>query len=199
VATISWQGQAAGTTEIDLHNVRLTQAGYRTELSDLTDGTINVGDGPVDPGAQPGDDIEGIIALKGFGPTNGVEIFVSTTACPSSHFSSPTGNLETTTSSLGRFQVNGDPAYQCLHVYKEGYLIGQSDRPWGNLGALELEPGDLNGDNRVDIADLAIIAEAYDQAHDVADFNHSGKVDIFDLSLLAGNYNDEGPTSFWTP
>ena len=53
-------------------------------------------------------------------------------------------------------------------------------------------PGDANGDGKVDVSDLGILAANYGLAAGAAwtqgDFNNDGKVDVSDLGILAANY-----------
>src|SRR6478609_8842566 len=49
-------------------------------------------------------------------------------------------------------------------------------------------PGDLNGDNKVDGADLSFLAANYKTTNSAADINGDGIVDIKDLSILVSNY-----------
>ena len=61
-----------------------------------------------------------------------------------------------------------------------------------------LLPGDVNGDNRVDISDLGLLADAFNTTPDDASWNENadldcdGKVDIADLGLLSDNFNSAG-------
>lgn len=50
------------------------------------------------------------------------------------------------------------------------------------------KPGDLNGDNNVDITDLSILLSNYNTTNSVADINKDGTVNILDLSILLSNY-----------
>ena len=48
--------------------------------------------------------------------------------------------------------------------------------------------GDLNGDNKVTIADLSILLSNFNKTGDTADLNGDGKVTIADLSILLSNW-----------
>jgi hypothetical protein len=51
--------------------------------------------------------------------------------------------------------------------------------------------GDANGDGKVDVGDLGILAANYggeDKTWSLGDFNKDGKVDVGDLGILAANY-----------
>jgi hypothetical protein len=50
------------------------------------------------------------------------------------------------------------------------------------------KPGDLNGDNKVDIFDLSTLLSHYGSSDAVSDINNDGTVNIFDLSILLSNY-----------
>lgn len=50
------------------------------------------------------------------------------------------------------------------------------------------KPGDLNGDNLVDVTDLSILLSNFNTTNAVADINKDGTVNIFDLSILLTNY-----------
>jgi hypothetical protein len=53
-------------------------------------------------------------------------------------------------------------------------------------------PGDANGDGKVDVGDLGILAANYGMTSGATwgkgDFNNDGKVDVGDLGILAANY-----------
>lgn len=50
------------------------------------------------------------------------------------------------------------------------------------------KPGDLNGDNSVNVTDLSILLSNYNTTNAVADINKDGVVNVFDLSILLSNY-----------
>jgi len=50
------------------------------------------------------------------------------------------------------------------------------------------KPGDLNGDNLVNITDLSILLANWGTSNAVSDINKDGTVNIFDLSILLSNY-----------
>jgi hypothetical protein len=89
-----------------------------------------------------------------------------------------------------------------------GYLSAQVDVPpsaavglpegeVADLGAITLLAGDVTGDNRVNILDLATLAQHYLSAEPIADLNADGVVNILDLALVAGNYQQQGPLTTW--
>lgn len=151
---------------------------------------------PTPTGTPPsGGDVNGIIEAEGRRPNfAGVQVFVSTSDC--AEFT-PSGSPAATTASDGSFSISNSQSLRCLKATRQGHLVGQKSNPAGNLGLLELLAGDLNGDNKINILDLAQASSLYQQADAVADFNGSGTVDILDLSLIARNYGLVGPTSDW--
>jgi hypothetical protein len=50
------------------------------------------------------------------------------------------------------------------------------------------KPGDLNGDNTVDVTDLSILLSNFNTTNAVADINKDGAVNIFDLSILLTHF-----------
>ncbi|QDU71316.1 dockerin type I domain-containing protein [Mucisphaera calidilacus] len=84
----------------------------------------------------------------------------------------PGGDSEAITSSDGTFTING-------------VTYGGGDEPG--------IPGDANGDGKVDLLDLSILASNFDGTdtpYDVSDgdFNGDGFVNLLDLSILASNF-----------
>jgi hypothetical protein len=142
-----------------------------------------------------GGDVEGIIESQGRRPNfGGVQIFTSTSECVDF---TPSGSPAATTASDGSFSLSNTSGLRCLKAVRQGHLIGQKSNPAGDLGTLIILAGDLNGDDKINILDLAIASSAYQQPHAVADYNGSGTVDILDLSLIAVNYGLVGPVSDW--
>lgn len=66
------------------------------------------------------------------------------------------------------------------------------------LGDIRLLPGDINGDNQVDLQDLTLLAAAYRSTsaeggyQPAADFDGDGRIDLVDLTLLASSYRRSG-------
>ena len=87
----------------------------------------------------------------------------------------------------------------CRFRYVDYALVGDSGvgaAPIVDRGALEYQacPGDVNGDDVVDIGDLSALLSAYDHCdgdpeyNRFADFDSSGCVDLADLAIVTGNY-----------
>jgi hypothetical protein len=109
------------------------------------------------------------------------------------------------TDESGRFAIatsHGEGFYTIV-VAKQGYLTAESERPVKmtvdavvDLGEITLVGGDVNGDNEIDVRDLAYVAWHFDERDPKADINGDGIVDIFDLSLIAGNFGRKGPVEW---
>ncbi len=85
-----------------------------------------------------------------------------------------------------------------LHLRHPGYLdaivtVKGSDSAVLDAGAIQMIAGDVNGDNRIDILDLAFIAYHFGSQTASADINGDAKIDILDLSLVGANFGRTGP------
>jgi mannan endo-1,4-beta-mannosidase len=61
-------------------------------------------------------------------------------------------------------------------------------------------PGDINGDNTVNIVDLSTLLSNYNRSstqasNPNADINNDTKINVFDLSILLSNYGKSGPSA----
>jgi hypothetical protein len=83
--------------------------------------------------------------------------------------------------------------YRCLQTARPGYLAIQKLNPRDGLGAVTLLGGDMTGDNRIDIFDLALIGSRYGTSDPAADLTMDGLVNIIDLVITASNYGRTGP------
>jgi hypothetical protein len=89
-----------------------------------------------------------------------------------------------------------------LHVTGSKWLARnvEVDTTEGDVSGLSLTqlPGDINGDNKVDILDLGLLADAFNTDPTSpnwnvnADLNCDGKVNILDLGLLADSFGKNG-------
>jgi kumamolisin len=108
-----------------------------------------------------------------------------------------------TLSASGAFSLNNVPrgSYD-LAIKGSKWLqkvvpVDVTSGPVASLTATLL-PGDVNGDNQVDILDLGGLADAFNTSQGQAAFNANadlncdGKVDITDLGLLADNFGKQG-------
>jgi hypothetical protein len=175
---ISWQRQALGPVTLSLNSLELTDPNGQI-LPALITGTIQI---------QSGFILEGQVELQGRGPGNGVLV--------------TTGEQQTQTDSAGHFRVGVAGNYQLtltkpghLSVLAQGNPAAQSlpDAATLNLGQMTLPSGEVTGDDKVNIFDLAFIANASNNQNPLADLNGDGTVNIYDLALAAANYGQRGP------
>ncbi len=172
-----WQPQAVGVATINLENVILVD--NLGQVIDFTpqNGTIEViADCTV---------ITGQVALQGRTDHGGIVVTSSTGA-------------QTQTAADGSFSIASGGA---LTFQFSGYLSAQTS-PLDAAGAASLATvtllaGDINGDNVINILDLAYIATKYRGVDPLADLNADGRVDILDLALAASNYQQRGPVPAW--
>jgi hypothetical protein len=115
----------------------------------------------------------------------------------------PAFSVEVTLNADHTFALNGIPRdHYTLHVKADKWLARNFDLDITQQDAAgltaTLRVGDANNDNRVDILDLGMLADAFNATpasphwNANADFNGDGKVDITDLGLLANNFNTHG-------
>jgi hypothetical protein len=107
--------------------------------------------------------------------------------------------------------LDASGAYSIANIPRGVYTVSIKGTKWlrknitvdtqlGNVtdANVLLLAGDANNDNFVDISDLLLLIEHYNQTSpnagflDAADFNGDGANDITDLLLLIGNYNQQG-------
>ncbi len=117
--------------------------------------------------------------------------------------------IETTTAPNGTYTLTGVPATGATETYRLlvrfptylAYVIENVTVEAGQtttVPSVTLLAGDANGDNRVSLVDLAILAQTYglystDVGYDArADFNGDNRISLVDLALLAGNYGVRG-------
>lgn len=86
----------------------------------------------------------------------------------------------------GKVTVLGDHTAMCAVVPADSELDRIELERFSRVALLQ---SDANGDGRVDILDLALIAARYGSSDPQADINADGRVDIFDLSLVASHYD----------
>ncbi len=90
--------------------------------------------------------------------------------------------------SPGTVSVFGDHPSLCTNVGPAGGPDGANEIDFELFTAAGLARGDVTGDGRVDIRDLAFIASRYRSTDTAADINGDGQVDILDLSIVANHY-----------
>ena len=133
----------------------------------------------------------GAILLQGRTDHSGTAIFLTETSCAEASFTESAA----TTKVDGSFEIiaAADQDFECLRASHPGYLSAQQSFPGQSLGSFTLPGGDANGDQVVDILDLAMIATLYRTDDPIGDINGDGLVNIFDLVITASNYQERGP------
>lgn len=173
IIEVDWQPQAVGVAAINLEDVILVD--NFGQIIDFTpqNGTIEV---IADCTA-----ITGQVALQGRADHGGIVVTSST-------------GEQTQTAADGSFSIASGGA---LTFEFPGYLsaqTGQLDAAGAaGLATVTLLAGDINGDNLINILDMAYIASKYRGVDSLADLNADGRVDILDLALAASNYQQQGP------
>ena len=102
--------------------------------------------------------------------------------------------------SQGNFLLNSVPAgNRIFRIVSEKYLpvriqVKLEPGQAALLPEYTMRAGDLNGDGKIELADLGVLSTSYgkkmggDSAYDAADINEDGIVDLVDLGWLATNY-----------
>lgn len=136
--------------------------------------------------------IAGTVLLQGRTNHGGTKVTLATAPCDRGPRED---DVALTTGADGKFQLQTTQAqpFQCFRAAKEGFLSAQQGSPPDNLGTITLPGGDINGDQVIDILDLAYIAGRYRTTDSKADITGDGLVDIFDLVITASNYQERGP------
>ncbi|MBN1937517.1 MAG: hypothetical protein JW934_22860 [Anaerolineae bacterium] len=187
VAAIDWQGLVEGEFALG--------AGTATEFI-LSDGTRTspneVGAGTVSVRSQG--QIQGGVFLQGQTVHQGAEIVATLSSGPGDR---------AITANDGTFLLPASQGegFYTLVASHPGYLAAQSSTPVQvtlgrsvTVAPVTLLGGDVNGDGRIDVRDLAFVAWHFEQYDAAADINSDGQVDILDLTITAGNYGQQGPT-----
>jgi hypothetical protein len=128
--------------------------------------------------------IRGTVVLQGRTDHRGVVLF------------SPDGP-HLVTDADGAFVLSYE-GYTTLRIYHPGYLdvlatIDVALHDPLDMDEIVLLAGDVNGDNSIDIYDIAYVAARLSSGDAQADVNGDGTVDILDVTLVAINYNQTGP------
>jgi hypothetical protein len=97
-------------------------------------------------------------------------------------------------------------AVDCNELYggtaSMSLYLGAETKEWKEVDGevcvqdIRLLGGDVNGDNAIDILDVAYIAYRFGGTDSSADVNGDGGVNILDLTVTAANFGMVGPTSW---
>ena len=177
---ITWLRTATGTVHLSLDEIHLTDPNDRSLPFVLTStGVVTI---------QSGFVLQGQAALQGRNQSGEITLRAE--------------ERQFQTGSDGRFRVGVGNTYH-LTLSSPGYLstqlegdlagLGFPDAETVDIGSIVLSGGEVTGDDRIDIFDLAFIAGRYKEADPAADVNGDGIVNIFDLALAASNFGQQGP------
>lgn len=182
---IDWRPQRVGSSAITLERVVLTDTNGQEISAEINDGGITVN-------FVPNCNVAGAVSLQG--RTDFSNVLVTNSA-----------GAQTETAADGSFVLKAD---QVLTFKFPGYLstvvdlsdpveIVDADGQTVQVGDIDLLAGDVNGDDEIDILDLAQIAASYATDNNAADLNGDGQVDVLDLVAAAGNFQQAGPVAAW--
>ena len=193
LAIITWAPTQPGsavlpyTVDVTLTSVNLSDPNGTPIQHSLRQGTITI----IDPSASA---VGGQVYLQGRDSHQGSTV-------------SDGAGQQVQTGADGGFTIfsNG-----LLEIHHSGYLSAQIDvrarlaqvsvgsgLQAASLGSITLLAGDVNGDNAINIFDLAYMANRYRSSDPTADLNGDGQVNIFDLAMAANNYRLQGPLTDW--
>jgi hypothetical protein len=180
---IDWRPQQVGTSPVVLARVVLRDAAGQPLEFDSQDGSVEV--------MFVSSCAFGVAALQQRTDHGGIVV-------------TNNAGYQTVTLPDGSF---GIPANETIDFAFPSYLSARADlRPRlaseqakageitaVDLGTVTLLAGDVNGDDVVNILDVAHVANNFLTKDPAADLNADGLVNIFDLVVVASNYRLQGP------
>jgi hypothetical protein len=177
--SVTWGTVTVGTANLKFEKVTLLAGGSEPINPTSEAGTVQV--------TTSASQVSGQIALQGRQNHGGITVVGR--------------SGQTQTDPAGKFSLAGSDS---LTFSFPGYLSGQagpgisqSSAGSASLGQLILLAGDVNGDDIINILDLAYLASKYQTNDSLADLNGDGRVNILDLALAAQNYDRKGPLKVW--
>lgn len=190
ILTINMTAVALGATSVEIEDTTILANGDGEEIDVLeSPSLVNVSNnGVLDGSGASALDLQGranesgisIQAINAFGET-----------------------FTTFSGSTGEYDLSLAPGTYNITVNRDLYLgaerLGVVVPANGSVSipSVTLLAGDINGDEKINIFDIAVIAGQYGQdvppADPRADVNGDGTVNIFDVALAAGNYNEVAP------
>ena len=181
---IDWRPQAAGVSPITLVQAVVTPEGGAPMAATVRNGSVEINY----------DCIGGTCILQGRSDSSGIVVTSASGA-------------QATTDAAGKFGVGGGEPVTARYP---GFLSAMAapgtaaaraaatgDASANSVGTITLLAGDLNGDDVINVFDLAIIASALDTSDPKADLNGDGIVNILDVALIASNFGQQGPRTDW--
>jgi len=140
--------------------------------------------------------IEGKVHLQGRANPSGVKVCADSDYCD-------------TTNADGYFTIELPPGTYTAMATIAGYLNAQATNVVVVAGEVTTLPeiilpgGDANGDNVIDVSDMATVAANFNlqvpPADEAADISGNGIVDIYDLVKVGIHFGEEGPIPWLAP
>lgn len=182
---IDWRPQRVGQSALTIEQLTLTDDNGQAIVVDAQDGLITVG-------FVPNCRVVGSVTLQGRTSHDQVAIANS-------------GGEQTQTQVDGSYALGAEnvitfefPGYLSTQIdLTDKVEIIERDGETVVVGEIHLLAGDVNGDDLINIQDLAYIAGQYLSDDPTADINGDGQVDIIDLASAAGNFRMAGPVIAW--
>ncbi|HEX9925623.1 MAG TPA: hypothetical protein VGD99_23400 [Anaerolineae bacterium] len=186
IITVTWRGNITGTVQVRLDEVLLEDPNGRSLQAVITPTISQIVIAASDVVLQ------GQVELQGRTDWSGVSV--------------TTVEQQSQTTADGTFRIAVGETNR-LTVRAPGYLSAQADGDFVslealnsktiNLGRVRLLGGEVTGDDRIDIFDLALIGSRYGSRDPKTDINGDGVTNLFDLVLTAANYDRRGPITDW--
>lgn len=183
---VNWQPVREGQTAVTIENLDLVSANAQPIAVPQIDGTIEV--------VAQSAGFSGKVILQGRAYNSGAMV---TDADGYTMQSSLDGTFYVTNSDHVTINAAG---YLRAKLEVSGRLaqLGiASNANAADLGSVVLIAGDMNGDDQINIFDLAYMANSYETTDPVADLNADGIVNILDIALAANNYELTSASISW--
>ncbi len=178
---IDFRPQRVGQSAVAIDSLTLTDVSGQPIAATAAAGSVNVNFVP--------NCLQGTATLQGRTDSGGI---VVTNAEGQQTTTLPNGSFGIAASGSLNFEYPGYMAAQADLAQTLAAAQSNGEQPLA-LQPVALPAGDLNGDNTINLFDLAYLAKNLLTANSLADLNGDGAVNILDLALLAGNYQLQGP------
>ncbi|MBN1937518.1 MAG: immune inhibitor A [Anaerolineae bacterium] len=174
---ITFKAKTQGSTPLWFSALKLVDAGAQVIPAGHADGQVTVSS------AQTAATLTGLVQLEGRTSYSGVVVQID-------------GGATVTTTADGRYTFATAAGQHTLTFARPSYL-GRSMTAQGTAGSTVTLPtvtllgGNVNGDNCIDILDLAAVASQFNSTTPTpatTDINGDGLVDIVDVVLVAKNF-----------
>lgn len=177
LVAITFRAKSQGSTPLWFSALKLVDAAAQVIPVTYADGQVTVGS------AQGTATLTGLVLLEGRTNHAGIVVQID-------------GGTTVTTTSEGRYTLTTTPGPHTLTFARPSYL-GASLTAHAvagstvTLSTLTLLGGNINGDNCINVLDLAAVASQFNSTTPTpatADINGDGRVDIVDVVLVAKNF-----------